>query len=78
MAGNKARLQEELGDLLFVCANLARHAQVDLGAALRGANLKFEQRFRTIEQEPDFAELTLDEKETLWVKAKKAQADSSA
>jgi ATP diphosphatase len=38
IAGNKARLQEELGDLLFVCANLARHADIDLGAALRGAN----------------------------------------
>ena len=72
------RKLEELGDLLFAVVNLARHLNIEPEAALREANRKFEQRFRTIEQEPDFAELTLDEKETLWVKAKKAQADSSA
>jgi ATP diphosphatase len=53
IAGNKARLQEELGDLLFVCANLARHADIDLGAALRGANHKFERRFRAMEAQAD-------------------------
>jgi nucleoside triphosphate diphosphatase len=45
----RQRLQEELGDLLFVAANLARHARVDVGAALRGANHKFERRFRAME-----------------------------
>src|SRR3546814_2032294 len=45
-----ARLEDELGDLLFVCANLARHAKVDVGSALRRANAKFERRFRAIEQ----------------------------
>ncbi len=43
------RLEAELGDLLFVAANLARHAGVDVGAALRRANHKFERRFRTME-----------------------------
>ncbi len=43
------RLEDELGDLLFVCANLARHAKVDVGGALRRANLKFERRFRAME-----------------------------
>jgi ATP diphosphatase len=44
-----ARLQDEIGDLLFVCANLARHAKVDPGTALRHANAKFERRFRSME-----------------------------
>src|SRR5690606_34432638 len=41
-AGARERLGDELGDLLFVAANLARHANVDVGAALRRANHKFE------------------------------------
>jgi nucleoside triphosphate diphosphatase len=69
---------EELGDLLFAVVNLARHLNVEPEAALREANRKFEQRFRAIEQEPDFEDLPLDGKEALWVRAKKAQADSSA
>ncbi|MBS1240259.1 MAG: mazG, partial [Proteobacteria bacterium] len=42
------RLEDEIGDILFVCANLARHAKVDFGAALRRANQKFERRFRAM------------------------------
>jgi ATP diphosphatase len=72
------RKLEELGDLLFAVVNLARHLNVEPEAALREANRKFEQRFRAIEQEPGFADLPLDDKEALWTKAKKAQADSSA
>ena len=41
--------EDEIGDLLFVCANLARHAKVDVGGALRRANAKFERRFRAME-----------------------------
>ena len=43
------RLEDEIGDMLFVCANLARHAKVDPGTALRRANRKFERRFRAME-----------------------------
>jgi len=70
------RKLDELGDLLFAVVNLARHLNIEPEAALREANRKFEQRFRSIEQEPGFADLSLDEKEALWVRAKKAQADS--
>jgi nucleoside triphosphate diphosphatase len=72
------RMLDELGDLLFAVVNLARHLNIEPEAALREANRKFEQRFREMEKTPGFAELSLDEKEELWVAAKKAQADSIA
>jgi ATP diphosphatase len=72
------RMLEELGDLLFAVVNLARHLNIEPEAALREANRKFEHRFRAIERTPGFADLSLDEKEELWVAAKAAQADSSA
>jgi len=72
------RKLDELGDLLFAVVNLARHLNIEPEAALREANRKFEQRFRAIELEPGFAEMPLDEKEALWTRAKKAQADSIA
>lgn len=72
------RILEELGDLLFAVVNLARHLNIEPETALREANRKFEQRFRSIETVPGFADISLDEKERLWVAAKKAQADSSA
>lgn len=48
-AAAQHRLEDEIGDVLFVCANLARHGKVDVGTALRRANLKFERRFRAME-----------------------------
>jgi ATP diphosphatase len=72
------RMLEELGDLLFAVVNLARHLNIEPEAALREANRKFEQRFRAIEATPGFADLSLDEKEELWVAAKAAQTGSMA
>ena len=48
-AAARDRLEDELGDVLFVVANLTRHGKVDFGAALRRANHKFERRFRRME-----------------------------
>ena len=72
------RMLDEMGDLLFAVVNLARHLNIEPEAALREANRKFEQRFRAIEKTSGFAELSLEEKEELWVAAKAAQADPSA
>src|SRR5690606_4954286 len=74
-AAARDRLEDELGDLLFVCANLARHAKVDVGSALRRANAKFERRFRAMEQLAmadglRLQDLALEEQERYWVRAK--------
>ncbi|KAF1696807.1 nucleoside triphosphate pyrophosphohydrolase [Pseudoxanthomonas daejeonensis] len=75
---NQARLQDELGDLLFVAANLARHAKVDVGAALRQANLKFERRFRAMEQlaQADgtpLPTLALEQQDAYWNRVKRIE-----
>jgi nucleoside triphosphate diphosphatase len=49
--GNTARLEEEVGDLLFAAANLARFLHFDSENCLRRANLKFKRRFQAMEQE---------------------------
>ena len=71
----RVRLQGEIGDLLFVAANLARRAGVDVGSALRGANAKFERRFRAMETLADadgvrLAELPLEAQDRYWDRAK--------
>jgi nucleoside triphosphate diphosphatase len=65
--------EDEVGDLLFAVVNYARHLGVDPEVALRGANAKFEGRFRAIETTPGFAGLSLEEKELLWVAVKRGQ-----
>jgi nucleoside triphosphate diphosphatase len=76
-AGNvdPARLTDELGDVLFAVANLARHCKIDPEAALRATNDKFERRFRHIERRLGEAgrkpaDATLEEMEALWQEAK--------
>ena len=75
---NRERLQDEIGDVLFVCANLARHAKIDVGAALRHANLKFERRFRSMEslaagEGTSLAQLPLEQQEAYWDRAKRIE-----
>ncbi len=69
------RLAEELGDLLFATANLARHLEAEPEGALRDANAKFENRFRRIEdrlaeQGRQPLDATLEEMEELWRQGK--------
>jgi ATP diphosphatase len=75
---DQARIAEEMGDILFVCANLARKLGVDPETALRGCNQKFERRFRHIEaglakQGRNPEQASLDEMEELWIEAKKLE-----
>jgi ATP diphosphatase len=81
-SGSRGEIEDEIGDLLFAVANLARHAGVDPESALRGANAKFERRFRAVEQALAAggrtpAEASLDDMEDLWVKAKTAERRSA-
>jgi ATP diphosphatase len=69
---------EEAGDLLFAAVNLVRAYGIAPEDALRGANAKFEVRFRAMEalaadRGADFAGLTLDEQEALWQAVKRAE-----
>lgn len=68
-------MSDELGDLLFACANLARHLDLDAETALRLGNAKFERRFRRIEawleaQGRDPEDSSLEEMERLWTRVK--------
>ncbi|MCK9539789.1 nucleoside triphosphate pyrophosphohydrolase [Dokdonella sp.] len=76
------RLTDEIGDVLFVCANLARHAGVDVSRALRQANAKFEGRFRAMEALAENAgtqlsDLPLPAQEALWRQVKATESQSA-
>lgn len=82
-AAARARLADEIGDVLFVCANLARHAKVDPGSALRHANGKFERRFRLMEalarsDGTPLPTLSLEMQDRYWDRAKAAERGSEA
>jgi MazG family protein len=73
---SKARLEDELGDVLFAVANLARKLGVDPEQALRGTNRKFERRFKHMEKrlaerglKPE--QVSLEEMDAYWDEAKR-------
>ena len=77
-AGDPVHLAEEMGDLMFVMANVARHLGIDPEEALRAANAKFTRRFRSIEaalakdgRRPEDSDLA--EMDALWDAAKAAE-----
>ncbi|MEO8461337.1 MAG: MazG nucleotide pyrophosphohydrolase domain-containing protein, partial [Dokdonella sp.] len=77
--GDHTRLTDEIGDVLFVCVNLARHAKVDVSEALRHANAKFERRFRRMEQiaaavGEKLPGKSLAEQDALWDRAKSEES----
>lgn len=78
---DRAKLQDEVGDVLFAVANLARHLGVDPETALHGTNAKFIRRFNRIEetlkaQGQSLENTSLGEMETIWDAAKRAENDA--
>jgi len=79
-AGSRpSRLEEEVGDLLFTAANLARFLHSDPETCLRSANQKFMRRFRELEKQvaargKNLRECSLEEMETLWNELKSKEA----
>lgn len=74
--GDLDKIEDELGDLLFVVAQLARHYKLDPEQALRRSNKKFMTRFDAMmnlseEKGVEFTSLSLDEKESLWQEVKR-------
>ena len=76
LSGDKAHIEEELGDLLFSCVNAARHLGVDAELALKAATDKFIRRFDATEKLVadnglDMPQLSIEELDVYWDKAKK-------
>lgn len=76
-SGNKEKITEEIGDLLFSICNLARHLKLSSELSLKSSSDKFKYRFQNIEKSlknsnEDLKSKSLDELEELWQKAKKA------
>jgi MazG family protein len=74
-----SRLEEEVGDLLFAAANLARFLRSDPETCLRRANQKFKRRFQALEKEVarrgrKLRECSLEEMESLWNEVKSKEA----
>ena len=78
-SGSADAMEDEIGDLLFVVANIARHLKVDPEKAVRRTNGKFTSRFKhleTLAAQSDKQGLSLEELEAFWQAAKKAEKDA--
>jgi nucleoside triphosphate diphosphatase len=80
--GDRDAVEEEIGDLLFVIANLARKLDVDAESALRRANLKFTRRFKAMEarlatEGLDLRDASLDQMEAAWQATKRDEGPST-
>lgn len=79
--GKRERIEDEIGDLLFSVANLARHFGIDPETALRRTNAKFERRFGAVEealksQGRSLHDASLEEMEEHWVQAKLTEREA--
>lgn len=77
---DEAKLEEEMGDLLFAAVNLSRHLGVKAETALQKANLKFERRFREVERIVasrglEMTGIDLDAMEEVWQEVKRQESD---
>jgi len=74
-SGDATKIEEEFGDVLFSLINYARYIKVNPETALERVNRKFKSRFEYIESHADkpLADMTLDEMDMLWNKAKKIE-----
>ncbi len=75
-SGDQAAIKDEIGDLLFVVVNIARHMKIDPEDSLRQGNQKFINRFNYIEKNiklknKEWTEASLEEMEELWIEAKR-------
>jgi ATP diphosphatase len=73
--GDKDAISDELGDLMFVCVNLARHARVNAEMSLRQTNRKFQRRFAYVQQQMSAAGIEMDQRqleqmERFWQESK--------
>lgn len=81
-SGNAEDIADEIGDLLFVVQNLARHFDVEPETALKRTNRKFRRRFKFIEdrlarEDKPLAGATLEEMDHLWTESKSAESKAA-
>ena len=77
----KARLEDEIGDMLFVLVNIARYLSLDPESALKKTNRKFKRRFQWMEEQLRASgraprQVSMDELESLWQQAKREEQDA--
>ncbi len=70
---DRKKIKEEIGDILFTIAQIARKYEIDPEDALRETNKKFMKRFKYIEKNTDIYNSSIEEMEELWQKAKKEE-----
>ena len=74
--GDENAISDEIGDLLFVCINIARHAGINAETSLRNTNQKFLRRFAYVQQQMAAAGIQMDQEqleqmESFWQESKK-------
>ena len=77
-SGDRSKMEDEIGDLLFTIANIARKVNVNAEEALQSTNRKFQRRFESMEStvrggDRNLDQLTLEEMDKLWDEAKRAE-----
>jgi tetrapyrrole methylase family protein/MazG family protein len=81
--GSRARIKDEVGDILFTAVNLARYLKVDPESVLEGTTEKFVARFDTVERKAkrsgkELSSMSLDEMERLWQESKERRSRRAA